>query len=196
MAKHPNTQSMLRESLKEMIFVAEYCITYRKDATWEVNQFGGCLGFPAAIMLFCIADTIGSFYEGNGNFKIKINEQDKVIKKDNFQHFYILNSDYYRLNLSEEFIKIIYKRFRSSLVHNLTLSPGYSLSIESDDKPPFEIRENSDPNMVNVHLKPFLKMTQIAIEKFLNKVDAVIPGSKKQGEILLKSFDRKNKNRF
>lgn len=63
MAIRPDTASMLMESLPEYLFVAERCVRYQKDASWgPPHQVGGRLGYPAAVMLFCIVDTIGSFH--------------------------------------------------------------------------------------------------------------------------------------
>ena len=54
MAIHPNLQSMLRESLPEMLLVAKYCIEFRKDTSiWSAS---GCYGYPAALILLSIAD--------------------------------------------------------------------------------------------------------------------------------------------
>ena len=64
MAIHPNTQSMLYESLPEMLLVAKYCIEFRKDTSiWPAP---GCYGYPAALILLSIVDSIGSYVE-NGN---------------------------------------------------------------------------------------------------------------------------------
>lgn len=41
MAVHSNTQSMLRESLPEMLMVAKYCIEFRKDTSiWPAPGCG------------------------------------------------------------------------------------------------------------------------------------------------------------
>jgi hypothetical protein len=59
---------MLRESLPEYLLVADWCVRYQKDASWGADQVGGRLGYPAAVMLFCIADTIGSFHRADNQF--------------------------------------------------------------------------------------------------------------------------------
>ena len=58
MATHTSDQSMRREALLEMMRVAEYCVTCQKDP----QKWGsaGCYGYPAAILLFAIANAIGS----------------------------------------------------------------------------------------------------------------------------------------
>lgn len=49
MAIHSNLQSMLNESLPEMLLVAKYSVEFQKDTNiWPAP---GCYGYPAAILL-------------------------------------------------------------------------------------------------------------------------------------------------
>lgn len=110
MALHPNLQSMLLESLPEMLFVAKYSIEYQKDKNmWLAN---GCYGFPAALLLLSITDSIGSYVKG-GSVK---------------NHFKVLNEDeYYGLQMSDDEIEIMYQ-YRNLLSHNTLMSPEVGLS--------------------------------------------------------------------
>jgi len=174
MAIHPNTASMLKESASEMLHVAEYCINYRKDAQWEANQVGGCLGYPAAVMLFSLVDMIGSFHEGDQTLQISINGQMKTIASDGYQHFFILNSHYYELALTEDQIKIVYKNFRSKLVHNLAMPPEHTLSIGENETKSFEFQANN----TRVNLKPFFDISKTAVSAFIQNVDTIVPSSR------------------
>jgi len=100
MAIHPDLKSLIRESLPEYLFVAEYCFRFRKDASWPQDQVGGCLGYPAAGILFSIVDTIGSFDRGS-DLTFVVDDTVHQIKSDGFQHFFVLNSVYYSQTLDE-----------------------------------------------------------------------------------------------
>jgi hypothetical protein len=63
MAIHPTSASMLKESLPEFLEVANYCADHRKtEEKWGEFKKGGCLGYPGAVILFSIIDSIGSYY--------------------------------------------------------------------------------------------------------------------------------------
>src|SRR6267142_1660006 len=117
MAIHPDLKSLLRESVREYLEVAEYCVSYRKDARWGTAQVGGCLGYPGAVMLFSIVDTIGSFHRGSTGISVVVDGKAVEIRKKGFQHFFILNSDYYGQHLDERTIKRLYNNFRNLLMH-------------------------------------------------------------------------------
>ena len=71
MAVHKIPSSMLKESLPETLKAATFCSEYRKtDDTWGDYKTGGCLGYPAAILLFSIIDSIGSYFRHNKNLTI------------------------------------------------------------------------------------------------------------------------------
>ena len=175
MAIHSRTEDMLKESLVDMLNGAEVCIQFKKEK-------GGCLGYPAAVLLLSIVDTIGSYYEGNKDFKIKIDGKLKTIDGDAFKHFFILNSEYYDFQLSEKFIKKIYDNYRSLLVHNGVIAPGHLITI--DDPLRRAMSEDAISNSAtgknypSIHLKPFYRSTEFAVSKFIKKVDTVFPKSK------------------
>ena len=147
MAIHPNLQSMLNESLPEMLLVAKYCIETPKDTnTWPAL---GCYGYPAALLLLSIADSIGSYVEQG---KVK-------------NHFKILNNkNYYGLNLSDEEIRIMFDNYRNLLIHNTVMSTNVGLDIGSP----------KDPILINqsgrywLKLVPFYNVTVKAVNSLLN----------------------------
>lgn len=147
MAIHPNLQSMLKESLPEMLLVAKYCVEFRKDTnTWPAP---GCYGYPAALLLLSIADSIGSYVEQG---KIK-------------NHFKILNNkDYYGLNLSDEEIRIMLDNYRNLLSHNTVVSTNVGLNIGSPNDP---ILQNQSGRYW-LNLVPFYNVSAQAVNSFLN----------------------------
>jgi hypothetical protein len=180
MAIHPDTKSLLKESVREYLFVAEYCISYKKDINWGSNQLGGCLGYPAALMLFSIVDMMGSYHRQNIGFKVSVGGRKVNIKSDGFQHFYVLNSDYYGQTLEEKTIKKLYYNFRSLLAHNAALPPNNVLiSLPGPDLFP------TINGMQFVNLIPFHKVSKMAVDKFINDIDKIVPGSK-QEEIIIR----------
>jgi len=169
MAVHPDIKSLLRESLPQYLKVAECCVS---------RQFG----YPAAILLFSIIDTIGSYYRNNTNFTIIIDGKSRQIKKDGIQHFYVLNSDYYGLNITEKQIKKIYDNIRSLLVHNASLAPGHFL-ISTPGVDPFPINNTNQC----INLDALLELSKKAVTSFIKNIDYIVPQSKQHEDIVHKA---------
>ena len=149
---HPNLQSMLYESLPEMLLVAKYSVEFSKDT--KIWPAPGCYGYPAALLLLSITDSIGSYIE-QGNVK---------------NHFKILNnSDYYGLNLSDEEIKIIFDDYRNLLTHNTVVSTNVGLNIGSSNDP---VLQNQN-NRYWLNLVPFYNFSVKAVNAFLNNPHAL-----------------------
>jgi hypothetical protein len=147
MAIHKNIPSMLQESLLEMLLVAKYCIEFRKDTSlWPAP---GCYGYPAALLLLSIADSIGSYIE-KGNVK---------------NHFKILNNaSYYNLSLSDDELKIIYENYRNLLSHHTVMATNVGLRIGSKD----DLVLQKHDNRYWLNLIPFYNRSVTAVKNFLN----------------------------
>jgi hypothetical protein len=180
-AIHPELKSLIRESLREYLHVAEYCVQFEKDVDWPQDQIGGCLGYPAAVMLFSIVDTIGSFHRGS-DLSVLIEGKTRDIRKDGFQHFFVLNSEYYGQALDEAALKRLYDNFRSLLVHNAALAPLNCLIKDPANAEAFPQLTGS--RMVNV--QAFLQISRVAVQKFLARLDQIVPGSQQAANISLK----------
>lgn len=145
MAIHQNIPSMLQESLPEMLLVAKYCIEFRKDKTiWPAP---GCYGYPAALLLLSIADSIGSYVE-----KGSVENHFKILK----------NSEYYGLNLSDAELKIIYN-YRNLLSHNTAMATNVGLSIGAINNPVLQSQNGS----YLLNLIPFYNVSVKAVNVFL-----------------------------
>ena len=150
MAIHSSAASMVKESLNEMILVADYCFGYRKDPLVWKSQ--GCYGFPAALLLLSVIDSIGFV----------------ILKGSVRKHFDILNhQDYYNLGLSKESIDIIYKNYRCMLSHNSRIAPGYWLDIGNKESSVFEFTKKGEPCL---YLVPFLCLSKKVVEVFLDAI--------------------------
>lgn len=166
MAIHNSIPSMLQESLIEMIAVADYCISFRKDhKSWGSH---GCYGYPGAILLFSIADSIGSYILGG------------IFAKN---HFKILNHpDYYNLGLTRKEINIIYKNYRCLLTHNSVMPMNHLLDIGTIQDPVFEYKNN----MPCINVTPFLGVSKDVVIKFLENDRDVVMNSQTLKKILSK----------
>jgi hypothetical protein len=175
MALHKSTTSLLKESLPEFLQVAEYCIGFQKGN-------GGCLGYPGAAMMFSIADSLGSYHRNLSNFIVRVDGKNKSIKTDGYHHFFILNSEFYGLELSEITIKKLYENYRNLLLHNTALAPDHIMFIDELNAAPFV----SGDLGVHVNVVAFLRVTKSAVAAFLRKIDQVVPGSDQERLISLK----------
>ena len=130
-----------------MLLVAKYCIEFRKDKSWPTP--GGCYGFPAALILLSIADSIGSYIE-QGNVK---------------NHFKILNNEgYYSLELDNDTLEVIRKYYRDTLSHHTVLTPSIMLDIgQANDKVIQRIKCK-----YLLRLVPFYSISVVVVNKFLN----------------------------
>ena len=182
MAIHPDLKSLIRESVPEYLHVVEYCVNFKKDSVWGNQQVGGCLGCPAAVMLFSIVDTIGSFYRGRTDLRIEISGTLVQIRRDGHQHFYILNSEYYGQSLDEPTIKKLYENFRNLLVHNASLAPS---SILLHDPKQAALFPKVDGGLV-VNLPAFLAKSREAAKQFLDRLDRIAPCSQQATNIARK----------
>lgn len=166
MAIHPNPQSMLQESLVEMYLVAKYCIEFRKDTNiWPAS---GCYGYPGALLLLSIVDSIGSYV---------------IDTRETRPHFNILkHADYYNLSISDTDITAIYTEYRNLLTHNSVMAKEAVLDIGNRNNPVFETKNNK----TYLNLIPFLEKTQEVLIKFLSNSNQIVTNSKQLQEILKK----------
>ena len=170
MALHDSLTSLLKDSLPEFLKAAEYCINYRKED-------GGSLGCPAAALMFSIADSLGSYHRRQSGFLVNVDGQNVSIDGNGFQHYYIFNSCYYGLTLSQATIQKLYKNHRCLLLHNSALAfDGSMLFTDETIHNPFLVHDSR----VHVNVPIFFKVTQNAVRVFLERIDKVVPGSNQE----------------
>ena len=183
MAIHPSLVALLRESIPEFLHTAAYCVSFRKDETWDRTQVGGCLGFPASALLLSIADSIGSYHAGDPKFVIPLEGKEVSIRSDPSQHLFIFNSDYYGLSLARNTIKKIYENYRCLLVHNSALAFDHVLFKGGEDDDPFPIHNGT----VHLNVAALLCVTRKAVTTFMKVIDCVVPNSVQQRRMHLKT---------
>lgn len=187
MTLHSSPASMLKESLDETLEAVSLCVDYRKtESKWGQFQTNGCLGFPAGVLLFSIIDTIGSYYRKNKAFKIKIDNTWTLINGEGWEHFKVLNSKYFKQNLSSEFIKTLYTKFRSNLTHNSTLGKDTLMVMNEMGMRPitysskvFATSEYPTGNKIYiVSIFELYKICKEAVDLFKLDIDSIVPTSK------------------
>ncbi len=181
MAIHREKVELLKESLLEMLHVAEYAVTSRKTdkAKWGDNATGGILGYPAVVVLFSIIDCLGSVFAGDNKFSVSIDGKNRHIMNAS-QHIYILNSKYFNLDLSQMDLDNIYDNVRSTLTHNSLLPEGYILQTGEKENLPFNIAINEfDKRIYFINVIKLYEFTKRAIEEYVSDLD--------KGEIVFES---------
>ncbi|PKO95724.1 MAG: hypothetical protein CVU12_08665 [Bacteroidetes bacterium HGW-Bacteroidetes-7] len=176
---------MLKESLDETLEAAKFCSDYKKtDTKWDKFATGGCLGYPCAILLFSLVDTIGSYFRKNSDFKILIDGKQEIINAAGWEHFKILNSKYYNQNLSKQSLKLLYEKSRSCLIHNSVLGSNIfmvpdntAIQPETHEKAFVPIHANSKTIHI-ISIKEFWELSKSAVEMFKKDIDTVVPKSK------------------
>lgn len=186
MALHDTPSSMLKESLDETLEAAKYCVEYTKtDKKWGEFATGGCLGYPAAILLFSIIDSIGSYFRKNDTIDIVIDGKKEKINATGWEHFKILNSKYFNQSLSKDFIIKLYNKFRSCLTHNSVLGsetlmiPNNRFIDSNVQNQAFGVTKDAHGNVINViSIKELWDLCQNAVLLFKNDIDTIVPNSK------------------
>lgn len=174
---------MLQESLREYLYVADWCVRFRKNERWGPGQAGGRLGYPAAVMMFCIVDTIGSFHRGDKKFNIQVDGKPVTIQQQGFQHLYVLNSEYYRQSLSEAAIRKLYANFRDLLIHNASIAPEHLLISDPTLSAAFPVVDGRQ----RVNIDGFLGISSAAVKLFLKRVPSLVPSSVQEANIQKKA---------
>ena len=163
----------------------EFCVNYQKD----LKEWGdiGCLGYPAATLLFSIAETIGSYLSGVPNFIVEI-EGKKIKIKNTREYLYILNSDFYgNQNLKRAFLDKLYKNYRSLLTHNSVMAYDHFLGIGTLGGKAFEIKIGANGGEYPwVNILPFYEISKKAIEKFLADLNKIWMNNEQVKNIELK----------
>lgn len=172
---HPRASTpveMLSESLNEILMTVKFSMQYKKSYDsifWNVTKNNdGILGFPSCMLLFCIVDTIGGYFEDNPHFKINIKgiSEPQSISRENSSHFYILNSKFFNLNLSKGDIIRLYE-CRSSLLHNSVLTDGIILR-ETNKRNFIEKTEYKGKTLLSIGITDFYYACEEAVESFFN----------------------------
>ncbi len=144
MAIHQEPASVSIEAIDEYIGASELCLSFRKAD-------GGCLGYAATLLLFCVVDALGGY--------LGLDNRNKVPKGE---PFYALNNPCFGLSLTTNQIKRLEWWYRNGLAHNATLPPGACLTGE--EGAPFDFAPNGEP--VKICVFALHRLVKQAWERF------------------------------
>lgn len=167
MAEYDKQKGQQIEALKENLFAIDWCLNYDKGIAneWTGDSKIGCLGIPAAILLFSLIDTIGSVFCATDTHISIDGVVDNKIQKAS-EHFYILNHDkFFNLNLRIATIVDFYSTYRSRLTHNSSLPANNYLSIGNSRDRIFEL--DSESKIIKINLLPLYELTKVSIDTLI-----------------------------
>jgi len=147
MAIHQEPAGLSIEAIDEYLSASELCLNSRKGD-------GGCLGYPATVLLFCVVNAIGGY--------LALNKRNKIPKGE---PFFVFNHVCFGLTLTQKQIKRLEWWYRNGLAHNAVLPPGTCLSAEAGEA--FDFAANGDP--IKIRVFPFHELVKRAWEKFDKK---------------------------
>jgi hypothetical protein len=130
MAVHQNLWSQAEAVIDEYLTAARNCIEFKKSD-------GGCLGYPAALVLLCVVNALGTYLR-NETVTIEGKSQ-RITKGDPFR---VLNHPLFAQNLRMTQIKRIEDAYRNRLAHNGFIAPGHGLTLAPTDAP-FDFRDDA-----------------------------------------------------
>src|SRR5438128_4765068 len=149
MALHTSFYTMAIEGIEEYLAAAENCLSFEKSDT-------GVLGFPATLLLFCVANALGVYLAGES---VTIDGRShKITEKEPFR---VLNHQCFDLGLDHQQIKSLEKAYRNSLAHNAIIDLGAAL-VAHVDGPVFVFRSNG----IHINLQSFHKRVSAAWQQF------------------------------
>ncbi|MDR1715680.1 MAG: hypothetical protein LBS20_07530 [Prevotella sp.] len=177
-----NSNEICIEALEEMLETISFCLNYQKNKNktkWSSNindLESGVLGLSATVLMLCIVDTIGSLnidkeleFNINGKKEIKRKIEDKNLSS----YFWILNTDYFGLNLSKKDIEKIYG-LRCRLLHNSCLLDKTIISL-SYQTPFIEKIINNNETIYRIHLRSFYEICSEAVDKIRTRIVEINP---------------------
>lgn len=145
---------MAKEAIEEYLQTSAYCLGF-------VKAHGGCLGYPAALLLFCVTNALGVFLKGD---VVTIDGRPQRITDR--EPFRVFNHDIFGLQLSSERIKLLEKRYRNKLAHNAIIGIGTFMTRAIGPTPPFIFGGNKSQQIQSIQLDPFQQLVENAWKKF------------------------------
>ncbi len=141
--------------------------------------------YPAATLLFAAIDALGSYHRQKPGFEVSIDGKSTAIRSA-AQHIYILNSEYFELDLSRDRLDETYDKCRSTLTHNAALPPGVGLRLCISNRP--AIFDESGYLWINVGI--LHRACAQGVNRFLGTIETIVPASHAAKEVQLKDRAR------
>lgn len=160
-------------ALEENLLVAKFCLLHKKDENSDNYEDGDVFGFPAAILLLNIIDTIGGY----------------SIKENGWNHFNILNGEIFEnQKLLPTEVKDLYNAFRDPLIHNNILLRGFHCSPDGG------VFSKVGNKVDSINLSKLCDLCERAIGRFKETITEDTINNKLKNKInnLFSPFDRNN----
>jgi hypothetical protein len=116
MAVHQDLWTLAEEAIDEYLIAADKCVKFHKPD-------GGCLGVPAALLLLCVVNALGTYLRDE-----IVNIGGKVQPITKREPFRVLNHPLLGQNLSTAQIKRVEHAYRNALAHEALMWPGHWLT--------------------------------------------------------------------
>jgi hypothetical protein len=150
---------MAVEAINEYIEVSEHCLKAKKSD-------GGCFGYPAALLLFCVTNALGVYLRGDN---IQIDGRTQTIPRG--EPFRVLNHPIFGLDLKGAQVDLLEECYRNKLAHNAIIEVGAVLiHAPGQLSRPFIFTSNQ---VQVINLDSFHRLVAAAWEKFpRNRIEA------------------------
>ena len=165
MAIHTSKFDLHKEALEENLEAVRLLISYQKEVIsnkWIDEK--GCLGYPAATLLFSCINAFGNLFYDEVVAGVKISSDKKT--------FQILNSEYFESqNISNDILDELYETYRSKLTHNLSLPKNYFIKLKSGNNNWYETSNNDKGKKIisTVYLQDLHELCSKAYNKIENE---------------------------
>ena len=146
MAIHENLGSLAESVIDEYLKAADLCL----------YSGGECLGCPAALLVFCATNALGTYLQGEA-----VNIDGKQVRITSGEPFRVFNYPLFGLDLSGTEIRRLARSFRHRLSHNAIIDPD-SILIARPRAEPFVF----DSKSVSISVPDFYGMVCKAWEDF------------------------------
>jgi hypothetical protein len=150
MALHTSFYTMAIEAIDEYLQASADCLNFAK-------RDDGVLGYPATLLLFCVANALGVYLSGES-----VTIAGRPQKITDGEPFRVLNHECFGLGLDHEQIKRLERVYRNALAHNAIIDLG-AILVAHVDGPVFRFRPNGN---VRINLQSFHKLVAEAWRQF------------------------------
>ena len=139
MAIHPDLWSLAQDTVEEYLTASKLCLRATKRG-------GGILGCPAALLLFCIINALGTYLVGD-----EISLDGKKQKITRGEPFRVLNHPTFGLSLTNRQIKDLEHWYRNRLAHNAIIESNVSLLAQRDGQPFLFSKDSVEADVPGLH---------------------------------------------
>jgi hypothetical protein len=168
MSLHKKLSQLNIEALREVLLATEKLISYQKNTEPHIwnHEDNGCLGYPAAILLFAYIESVGCILLDDSGEKSFI-----VLRHPVFGN----------QPISESGCKSVYKIYRNRLMHNLGLPKNARLFSDHNNLNAFDVAnagKKKQEVVTAINLYALLYICKSSFEKLKEKHEAHLDSSR------------------